>query len=151
MNKRILAMVLGVVVLVALGTTGGFFYGKSVGQGQANQARQQFMQGRFQGQVGQFPARDVTPAANARQGGGTTGTIQSITGNTLVVKTQNGNEVTVKTTDTTLIEKLSSVSVSDLQTGEQVIVSGSQNDDGSISARSIQSGRAFQGARTGQP
>jgi hypothetical protein len=50
----------------------------------------------------------------------------------------------VHATDTTLIEKYMTVGVADLQAGERVVVSGSQNDDGSVTARSIQSMRNFQ-------
>jgi hypothetical protein len=42
----------------------------------------------------------------------------------------------VQTADTTLVEKYTTASVGDLKVGEQVIVSGSQNDDGSVTARS---------------
>ena len=45
----------------------------------------------------------------------------------------------MQTSDTTLIEKTMSVSVGDLKVGERVMVSGSKNDDGSYTARSIQS------------
>jgi hypothetical protein len=49
----------------------------------------------------------------------------------------------VQTTDTTLIEKNMSVGVGDLEVGEMVVVSGPQNEDGSITARSVMSIRAF--------
>jgi hypothetical protein len=43
------------------------------------------------------------------------------------------------------------VGVGDLEIGERVIVSGSQNDDGSVTARSIQSMQAFQAPQPGMP
>jgi hypothetical protein len=52
----------------------------------------------------------------------------------------------VHTTDTTLIEKYMTVHVEDLRVGERVVVSGSKNDDGSYTARSIQSMRALPSA-----
>jgi hydrogenase maturation factor len=64
------------------------------------------------------------------------GTIKAVEGDTLVVTTEKG-EIRVQTTDTTLIEKSMALEVGDLEVGEQVMVSGSQNDDGSITARSI--------------
>jgi hypothetical protein len=70
-------------------------------------------------------------------GGGTFGTIESIEGNVVTVKMQNGSTVRAKTTETTLIEKLMGVTVQDLKVGEQVTVSGSQNADGTTTARSI--------------
>lgn len=151
---KCIAIGLGIVVLVLLGTGGGYLYGVSVGEGRASQARQQFAQGRFAAQGGQFPTRDGTPQpaqpGGPRAGGGIMGTIEAIEGDTLVVRTQSGN-VRVKTTDTTLIEKLSSVAVSELKAGEQVMVSGSRNDDDSISARSVQSVRGPQALPTNQP
>ena len=74
------------------------------------------------------------------QGGGLTGTVESVNGTDVVIKTDQGS-VTIKTTDSTLIEKNVSVGVGDLAVGESVVVSGSRNDDGSYTARSIQSMR----------
>ncbi len=68
----------------------------------------------------------------------TFGEIQSIDGNTLLIVDANGAEKRVQVTDTTLIEKNASVEITDLATGETVIVSGSDNDDGSVTARSVQ-------------
>lgn len=149
MGKRI-AVVLGVLALVIVAAGGGFFYGKSVGASQASLARQQFARGRLNGQGSQTPAANRTPQPGsqngARQGNGTMGTVESIEGDTVVISTQQGS-VRVKTTDTTLIQKFTSVGVKDLATGEQVMVAGSKNDDGSITARSIQSLRSFQGTQ----
>jgi hydrogenase maturation factor len=55
------------------------------------------------------------------------------------VTTQDGNTVQVITTDTTLIQKYTNVTVDALEPGEQVMVSGSTGDDGTITARSIRS------------
>jgi uncharacterized protein Veg len=69
-------------------------------------------------------------------GGGIMGTIEAVEGNTLVVTTQEGT-IRVQTTDTTLIEKYTSVTTGDLEVGEGVMVSGTRQDDGSYTARSI--------------
>jgi len=89
---------------------------------------------------GQFQQRGQGTAAQF--GGGIRGTIQAIEGDTLVVNTDDG-VIKVKTTDTTMTEKNMPVRVGDLGVGEMVIVSGPRNDDGSITARSIMSVRAF--------
>jgi hypothetical protein len=78
------------------------------------------------------------------------GTIEAVEGDTLLVSTEEG-EIRVHTTDTTLIEKYMAVGVGDLEVGERVVVSGSRNDDGSVTARSIQSPRAFQGPQSDEP
>lgn len=98
------------------------------------------MRSRQGGQVpGQFPGMVRTPQPGEEAApfrGGIMGTIEAIEGDTLVVTTEAG-EVRVQTTDTTLIEKSMTVGVEDLEAGEQVVVAGSRNDDGSVTARSI--------------
>lgn len=151
MSKRVLVG-LGILVLVILVAGGSFFAGTAVGQ---SQARQSLFQGRFGGQGGQFQRPDRTPqpggpAGGARLGGGMMGTIKSVEGDTLVVTTTEG-DTQVHATDTTLIEKYTTVGVGDLEVGERVVVSGSQNDDGSVTARSIQSMRDFQAPEPSEP
>lgn len=155
--------VLGILVLVAVAAGAGFVYGtvRSGGQltlpfvgtiGSAQPGPGQFMRGQFDlsrlspEQAQQFQqmwqARG-TPGAERRFGqgegapmAGIAGTIEAIENGVLTVRTQNGT-ITVKTTETTLIEKMMSVNVEDLQVGERVVVSGSRNADGSTTARSI--------------
>jgi hypothetical protein len=153
MSKRVLVG-LGILVLVILVAGGGFFAGTAVGQ---SRARQNLFQGRFGGQAGQGgqfqrPARTPQPGqgGGARFGNGIMGTIKSVEGDTLVVSTAEG-DTQVHATDTTLIEKYTAVGVEDLEIGERVIVSGSQNDDGSVTARSIQSMQGFQAPQSSAP
>jgi hypothetical protein len=81
--------------------------------------------------------------------GGTMGTILSIEGNTLTLTTPAGATVTVQASDTTLVERNVSGTVADLSVGEQVMVAGPTNEDGSITARSItQRGIVFAPAGT---
>ena len=153
MGKRVL-IGLGILALVLLAGGGGFYYGTSVGEARASQAQQQLFQQRMRGQGGQFPGPFQTPQpgqeGGARLGGGIPGTVEAVEGDTLVVSTQEGT-LRVRTTDTTLIEKYKSVGVEELETGEQVMISGSRNDDGSVTARSIQSLRAFRLPQPDQP
>ena len=76
----------------------------------------------------------------------TFGTVEGIEGNTLTITTQAGGTVKVQVTDTTLIEKNASVRSLTWLPDDTVIVSGSDNTDGSITARSVQvapAGRLF--------
>jgi hypothetical protein len=153
MSKRVLVG-LAILVLVIMAAGGGFFAGTAVG---ASRARQDLFQGRFGGQAGQGsqfqrPARTPQPGqgGGARSGGGIMGTIKSVEGDTLIVTTSEG-DTQVHATDTTFIEKYTAVGVEDLEVGERVVVSGSQNDDGSVTARSIQSLRGFQVPQSGEP
>lgn len=147
--KKIVIIIGVLLVIVAVGG-GSFWAGMRVGENRVIQDPARFFQERIRGQGGQFPGMVGTPQAGfpgmvgtpqpggeaGRMGGGVMGTIKAVEGDTLVVTTEEG-EIRVQTTDSTLIEKSMAVAVEDLAVGEQVVVSGSQNDDGSITARSI--------------
>jgi len=133
MKKTVIIIVALLVVLAAV--AGSFWAGMSFGQARANQGRQQ-----FRGPGGQGPGLLRTPQPGqggpGRFGGGIMGTVEAVEGDTLVVTTQEG-DISVQTTDTTLIEKYTTVAISDLEAGEGVMVSGTRQDDGSYTARSI--------------
>jgi hypothetical protein len=145
-------IVVGVVVLVVAVGGGAFWAGMSYGKSQARQDITGLMQQRFGAGGGQFPEGGQFPGGGqfpqggqgdtTQFGGGVRGTIESVEGDTLVINTGEGT-IKVKTTDTTMIEKNMSVGVGDLEVGEMVVVSGPQNEDGSITARSVMSVRAF--------
>ncbi len=137
MNKQVL-IGLGIGILVVLVVGGSFFAGTLVGE---SRARQGFFQGRLGGQGGQFQRQGQPPGG--RPGGGIMGTIKSAQGDALIITTSQG-DTQVQTTDTTVVEKYTTASVGDLKVGERVVVSGTPNDDGSITAQSIQSMRDFQ-------
>jgi len=140
-----------VVLLVVAVGAGTFWAGMSYGKSQAEQDLASLMQERMGVRGDQFPGAGQFPRGmqgdTTPSGGGIWGTIEGIEGETLVINSDEGI-VKVQTTDTTLIEKNMPVGVSDLETGEMVIVVGRQNDDGSVTARSIQALQAF---RLGQP
>jgi len=133
MKKTVIIIV--ALVLVAV-VAGSFWAGMSFGQARADQARGE----RFRGPGGQGPGLFGTPQPGqggaGRFGGGIMGTIEAVEGDTLVVTTQEGI-IQVQTTDTTLIEKYATVTIGDLEVGEGVMVSGTRQDDGSYTARSI--------------
>jgi len=157
--KRVVKGLIVAVVLVAI--IGGAFYGgMRLGQNQVIKNPVQYLMGaqggndQLPGQGGQFPRARGTPqvgVAGARGFGAVSAdTVQSVEGNTVVVSTQNGT-VKVVTSDTTLIQKYVSVTVDKLEQGEQVIVSGTTNADGSITARSIRSLKGLQFSPEEQP
>jgi hypothetical protein len=133
MKKTVISIV-ALLVIMAL-VAGSFWAGMSFGQAQANQGRE-----RFRGPGGQVPGLFGTPQPGQRGAGrfagGIMGTIEAVEGDTLIVTTQEG-DISVRTTDTTLIEKYITVTVGDLEAGEGVMVSGTRQDDGSYTARSI--------------
>jgi hypothetical protein len=77
-----------------------------------------------------------------RQGGGgfggaLSGTIQSISGNLITIETSQGPLVATVDPDQTLIQVLSEVTVQDLVVDQQVTVTGTAGEDGSLAATSI--------------
>lgn len=143
---------LAVALLVVAVGGGAFWAGMSYGKSQARQDVVGLMQERFGARGGQFLGPGQLPEGGqlpqggqgdtTQFGGGISGTIEAVEGETLVINTDDGI-IRVQTTDTTLIEKNMSVGVGDLEVGEMVVVSGPQNEDGSVTARSVMSVRAF--------
>jgi cytochrome c-type biogenesis protein CcmE len=84
----------------------------------------------YQGQMG---AR----GGMMRGGGGAMGTILSMDSTSLTLSIKDGGSKIVLLTDATPVMKTSPGSRSDLKTGESVMVTGTTNQDGSISAQSI--------------
>jgi hypothetical protein len=153
-SLKLILTIAVVVVLVAGAGLGGYFYGVSVGQSSFPR-NMQFARGQFgqQGAQSQNPNQTAQPRngfGGGQPGGGVSGSIASIDGTTITVTTRTGS-VKVNTTDTTLIEKYASVTVADLAVGEQIIVTGSTNDDGSVTARSIQTMRGVEVSPNAQP
>jgi len=154
--KKIWIGVAVVLLVVAVGG-GAFWAGMSYGKSQAEQDVVGLIQEQMGARGGRVPGQGMFPQegqGDAPQFGsgmmgtmGTMGTIEAVEGETLVINSDEGI-IRVQTTDTTLIEKNMPVGVGDLEIGEAVVVSGPQNDDGSITARSVMSVGAF---RFGQP
>jgi len=151
--KRVQIALIAAVVLVAV-AGGAFWAGTKVGENRVIQDPARLFQQRARGQSGEFPGGFGTPQAGQRSvqgmGGGIMGTVEGIEGDSLVVSTEEGT-IRVQTTDTTLIEKSMTVKVGDLEIGEGVVISGSRNDDGSLTARSIRSTQGFQFMQPEQP
>ena len=143
---------IGVLVLVVAVGAGAFWAGMSYGKSQAGQDITSLMQEQMGARGGRVPGQGMFPQGeqgDAPQFGsgmmgtmGTMGTIEGVEGETLIINSNEGL-IRVQTTDTTLIQKNMPVGVGDLEIGEAVVVSGPQNDDGSITARSVMSVGAF--------
>jgi hypothetical protein len=152
-----IAMLVAVAVVVGAGAFyGGMKYGENrimQDPGALIQRMRDSMGGEFPG-VGtgrQFPGGGQTGTRGQATGGlvagGAMGTIQEIEGNTITLSTDSEN-VQVITSDTTFIQKLMDVGTEDLEVGERVIVTGSENDDGTITARSIRSAQGMRATDT---
>jgi hypothetical protein len=77
------------------------------------------------------------PGAGAAGGGGTSGTVTLIKGSTLYVTDASGNTVLVNTTAGSTVNKTVSGTIKSVHPGDSVTVTGTQNADGSYSARGI--------------
>jgi len=145
MNKGLRSALISIGVLILL--AGSFFGGTLFGARRARaglpdafrERMSQFAQGGAalpgfeEGQLGRGGMGRL-----GGQGGGLFGQIEGIDGSTIIVTGLNDQQTIVQITDTTLIEKYASVTAAELALGEQVTVSGSENEDGSITARSVQ-------------
>jgi len=127
-------MMLAAIALVAIGFIGGLFVGKSMGSDSPPLA--------FPGAVGQNGPGSTIGDGNGGAfpgGSATVGTIKRIDGDTITIETPNGDTVTVNVGSDTSIQVIDDGSLSDLGTGDTVVVAGTQND-GSIDANSITEG-----------
>ncbi len=132
-------MIIGAVVLAAAIAAGGFYGGMAYQRSQADATRNNFLSAR--GLNGDFPGAPgggtdpISGGANAPAGGfaGPTGQIKSIDGNTITLSTAQ-SETKVTLSNTTVIQKTDAGAASDLQPGQQVMVTGQRDSDGNLTA-----------------
>lgn len=137
--KKIAPYLVG-VALVAGGA--GFFGGTTYAKSKTVRGGRtgQFVQ--FQGGPGgggQFQGRTGGNVAFRGAGGGfVTGEILDNDGKTMTIKLRDGGSKIVFLADSTEISKSASGDASDLTVGANVMVAGKANDDGSVTAQSVQ-------------
>jgi hypothetical protein len=151
MNMPAATAVLVAIVVLAIGLAGGAgLHAAFAGGGSTPQAGAGGYGARGQGQGG-YPQGQGQgrPGGGGAGGGGTVGTIVSADSSQLVVKTQTGN-VTVKLTGSTAIEINAKGTVSDLKTGEQVVVNGTTSN-GTLTADTVRQGAAGAGGGFNRP
>lgn len=140
--------ILGAVVLLAAGVTGGVVAHASLAgddnNTQATNGPGRFQGGGFRGQNGENPPS----GAPGNGGNATIGTVESVSGTTMKVKRQDGTEVTVTLTDDTDIQVTKKGAATDLAKGSTVVVTGT-GDGTSVTAESIREGDMFGGRRPG--
>jgi hypothetical protein len=140
-----LTLVLAVVVVVSAGFIGGILVGKHFGSSGSSSLPSGF--GGFPG-AGAISSATGSGSGGASGGAGggaggfaggnaTVGTIKLVNGSTLYVQTTGGDIVQVSTSSGTKVTASSTVPVKDLRPGQSVIVEGSKNSSGGVSATSI--------------
>jgi len=140
--KKILPIFIVVVLIVGGGAFfAGMKYGQSKGSGRFSMAdiqnltpeeRQQRMQ--QAGIVGGFRSN----GSGGNRGGFLSGEILSKSDDSLTVKLPDGGSKIVFFSDSTSITKSTDGVLSDLETGKTIMVNGTTNSDGSITATNIQ-------------
>ncbi|GAA1992858.1 DUF5666 domain-containing protein [Amycolatopsis minnesotensis] len=125
-GKPTLVLVAALLIAVSFGA-GAWTHAATSGQ---SPARTQQAGGQPQGGLGR---------QGAGRGGtvGTVGTVARIDGGTVYVKTLQGNEVVVSTTDSTKVGLSKPGALADLAPGSSVTVQGTPGADGKVAAQSI--------------
>lgn len=152
--KRTIGMGVGALILAALAAAGGFFYGTTVGEARANSARDAFLQeraaeggqfdhagGGFEAGGGQFQHEGGQGQGNPARARGT-GEVTGIEGDTLTLTTAEG-EIQVLVNGDTVLRKVTTLTLDEVQPGEQIVVFGDRDPQGNLVARSIQVGVDF--------
>jgi hypothetical protein len=145
--KLILIHVIGILALVGASAYGGMLYDKSQVAGQGGQ-RVAGGNGNFANFAnrqpgtngGQFRQNGGQPGGiGGRNGGGlVSGEIISADDQSITVKLRDGGSKIVLLSDKTEVSKFVAGATSDLTVGENVMVTGSANTDGSVTAQMVQ-------------
>jgi hypothetical protein len=130
MKKYLVHIVWLVIVIVAL--AGGFFWGKASATSNLRSA--------FTGAAGTYGSstRRIAGAGGTTGGGLISGQILSLGTDSMTVQLANGNSQVVIYSSSTSVSKPTTVSLSTLVVGTNVMVTGTSNSDGSVTAQTIQ-------------
>jgi len=136
------------VVVIVVVCAGVFFYigmvyGKNTAQSSAGGRGTFVLSSSTRGFAGRF--------GSGAGGTGTTGQIISIGNGSLTVQLPNGNSQVVFYSSSTMIVEPTQVPASALKSGSQVVVAGTSNSDGSMTAQTIQVRPAGAGGFGGGP
>ncbi len=116
------------VIIVIVALAGGYFWGKASVPARGA--------GSFAGAAS--GTRGLVGARGGAGGGFVAGTITANDGTSLTVQLANGNSENVYYSSSTQVIKPSPASVGDLTSGTMVMIGGTTNPDGSVTAQSIQ-------------
>ena len=135
------------LVIAILFAGGGFFGGMKYQQKRGLQnIRQQFGNGQFQRGNGSANISGQPRQAGNRMGGrSVAGEILSQDEKSLTVKLPDGSSKIVLFSESTTVNKATEGTKDDLKVGEQVVVFGTENTDGSVTAQNIQLNPALRG------
>ncbi len=127
------SLIIAVAIAVVFGGA-GFYGGTKYAQ---SKTPQRSAQGNF-GNLQRSGAANMGGLRGNGSGGFTTGEIIAKDNNSVTVKLNDGGSKIVFYSNTTEVDKFAKGTAGDLQIGESVTVSGQANQDGSITAQSVQ-------------
>jgi len=142
MKKYKAHIIWAIIAIIALG--GGFFWGKAIGGGS---------RGQFAG-AGAFASSTRSRfggAGGGAAGGLAVGQIASFGNDSMTIQLANGNSEVVLYSSSTPVTEPTTVSPNTLQVGTNVMVAGTTNSDGSVTATTIQVRAANVGGGSGAP
>jgi len=152
MNKKIAIVTITVAIVVGLGGFfGGTVYEKNKLSSQGLLRANANGQRRGPGQGGQGMAFSRGGGPNNQNGDFVAGQVISKDDKSITIKTNDGGSKIVFFSDSTTIGKSVQGSSGDLSTGEQVMVNGQANPDGSLAAQNIQIRPASPELQRGEP
>ena len=114
-----------VIAIVALG--GGFFWGKASGGAS-----------RAAGFAGAYSSSTRRTVGGATSGGLVIGAIATIDSSSITLQLANGNSEVVFYSTSTPVSEPTTVSAKTLKVGTTIMVGGTSNSDGSLTAQTIQ-------------
>lgn len=135
-NNNMVITIIVAVIVAAVAFFGGMQYQKS----QVSTALS--ATGRT-GSAGQFRQR-----AGANGQTPTRGEVVSISGQNMTVKLPDNSSKIVLLSDKTVVSQSATASATDIKSGDQVLVLGTSNSDGSVTAQDVQINPNFGGQRT---
>lgn len=138
-NKFIISLIICIITAGGLGFYGGMVYGKQqtapqLGAGGRGGNGGTFAAGQGRTGVGRFGG----PGGNGGAGGFSNGEIVSKDADSLTLKLMDGGSKIILMSSSTHIGKMTDGSANDLLAGTNVMVTGTTNTDGSITASNIQ-------------
>lgn len=135
--------ILTAALVVAVVAAAGFFAGVRVEKGRAGSSTVASATGARRG-TGTGAGRFTGSSSGGASGGGagfgrgrTIGQVVAIEGSDLLITDATGNTIKVSTSPSSTITKTDAASVSDIHPGDTLVITGTQQPDGSTAATSI--------------
>ncbi len=145
MNNKIL------IFIIALVIGGGSFFAGTAYQKSKTPSFEGMSREGMMGRNGSSDHQGSFRGGMVGQGMPVAGEIIDRDDESITVKLQDGGSKIVFVSDETSVRKTDEGNMNDLSTGAQVMVFGSENDDGSFTATNIQIGSGFRGMFSQNP